>query len=71
MKMVEKILARASGQSSVEPGDIVVAEVDGMVMHDLSAYLTSRVYEERVGKPVAYPDRITMVFDHNFCPANE
>jgi 3-isopropylmalate/(R)-2-methylmalate dehydratase large subunit len=71
MKMVEKILARASGQSSVEPGDIVVAEVDGMVMHDLSAYLTSRVYEERVGKPVAYPDRITMVFDHNFCPASE
>lgn len=71
MKMVEKILARASGRAEVAPGEIVVADVDGLVMHDLSAYLTSKVYEERVGLPVRYPDRVTLVFDHTFCPATE
>ncbi len=71
MKMVEKILARAGGRDRVSPGEIVVAEVDGLVMHDLSAYLTSRVYEERVGLPVRHPDRVTVVFDHTFAPATE
>lgn len=71
MKLVEKILARASGKASVEPGDIVVAEVDGLVMHDLSSYLTTKVFDERVGLPVRYPERVSMVFDHNFCPATE
>lgn len=71
MKMVEKILARASGRGEVAPGEIVIAEVDGLVMHDLSAYLTSKVYEERVGLPVRNPDRVTLVFDHTFAPATE
>jgi 3-isopropylmalate/(R)-2-methylmalate dehydratase large subunit len=71
MKMVEKILARASGMAAVEPGQIVVAEVDGLVMHDLSAYLTSKVYERQVGLPVRHPERVTLVFDHTFCPATE
>jgi len=71
MKMVEKILARASGRAEVAPGEIVVADVDGLVMHDLSAYLTSKVYEERVGLPVRYPERVTLVFDHTFSPATE
>lgn len=71
MKMVEKILARASGAAEVTPGEIVVADVDGLVMHDLSAYLTSKVYEQRVGLPVRYPERVTLVFDHTFCPATE
>lgn len=71
MKLAEKILARASGRDSVEPGEIVVAEVDGLVMHDLSSFLTSKVFEERVGLPVRYPERVTVVFDHTFCPATE
>lgn len=71
MKLVEKILARASGRQEVTPGDIVVAEVDGLIMHDLSAFLTSKVYEERVGLPVRYPERVTLVFDHTFSPATE
>jgi 3-isopropylmalate/(R)-2-methylmalate dehydratase large subunit len=40
-------------------------------MHDLSAYLTSKVYEERVGLPVRHTDRVTLVFDHTFSPATE
>lgn len=71
MNMVEKILARASGRESVAPGDVVVADVDRLVMHDLSAYLTSRVYEERIGTPLPQPDRVVMVFDHHFSPPTE
>jgi 3-isopropylmalate/(R)-2-methylmalate dehydratase large subunit len=69
--LVERILARASGRPSVEPGDIVVAEVDRLIMHDLSGYLTSRVFDEKVGLPVAHPERVVIVFDHIFSPARE
>ena len=71
MNMVEKILARASGRSSVEPGDVVIAEVDLMIMHDLSGYLTSRVFDSQVGGEVRYPERVAMVFDHHFSPPTE
>lgn len=71
MNLIESILARASGRGSVVPGDIVIAEVDRMIMHDLSGYMTSRVYEEKVGKPLKHPERVIMVFDHIFSPPRE
>ncbi|MEV0073738.1 MULTISPECIES: aconitase family protein [unclassified Amycolatopsis] len=71
MNLVEKILARASGRESVEPGEIVVAKVDRLIMHDLSGYLTSQVYEKRVNVPIPDPERAVMVFDHHFAPPTE
>ncbi len=71
MNLVEKILARASGKRKVAPGDIVVAEVDCLLLHDLSGYLTSRVFEEEVRRPMRNPDRVVMVFDHHFSPPTE
>ena len=71
MNMAEKILARASGRRSVEPGEIVVANVDRLLMHDLSGYLTSQVYDREVNLPVRYPERVVMVFDHHFSPPTE
>jgi 3-isopropylmalate/(R)-2-methylmalate dehydratase large subunit len=71
VNMAEKILARASGRQSVEPGEIVVADVDRLLMHDLSGYLTGQVYDREVSKPVRYPDRVVMVFDHHFSPPTE
>lgn len=71
MNLVEKILARAGGRTDVEPGDIVVAEVDRLIMHDLSGYLTAKVFDEQVSLPVRHPDRVIMVFDHHFAPATE
>ncbi len=71
MNLIESILARASGKKQVQPGDIVIAEVDRMIMHDLSGYLTSRVYDEKVNKPLKHPDRVVMVFDHIFSPPRE
>lgn len=71
MNMVEKILARASGRDRVQPGEVVVANVDCLLLHDLSGYLTARVFEQEVRRPVRYPDRVVMVFDHHFSPPTE
>lgn len=71
MTLVERILARASGRPQVGAGEVVVADVDLLVMHDLSGYMTSKVFEERVGGTVRYPERVVMVFDHLFSPPTE
>ena len=70
MNMVEKILARASGRKEVAPGEVVIAKVDLMVMHDLSANFVMRVFREELsGGTILDPSRIAFVFDHNFSPA--
>jgi 3-isopropylmalate/(R)-2-methylmalate dehydratase large subunit len=71
MNLVEKVLARASGRRAVEPGEIVIADVDRLIMHDLSGYLTAEVYDRRVKAPVRYPGRVVMVFDHHFSPPTQ
>jgi 3-isopropylmalate/(R)-2-methylmalate dehydratase large subunit len=71
MNMIEKILARASGRKDVAPGDVVVANVDTLLLHDLSGYLTGRVFEKEVRRPMRYPERVVMIFDHHFCPPSE
>lgn len=68
MNIAERILAAKSGRTKVEPGEIVVADVDRLLMHDLSGYLTSQVFDEQVGKPIKDPDRVVLVFDHHFAP---
>src|SRR5437867_10196970 len=70
MNLIEKILAKASGRREVAPGEVVVAKVDLMVMHDLSANFVTRVFREELeGGTIFDPDRIAFVFDHNFSPA--
>ena len=72
MNMIEKILAKASGRKAVEPGEVVIANVDLMVMHDLSANFVTRVFREELGGgSIPDPSRIAFVFDHNFSPATE
>ena len=71
MNLVEKILARASGRASVTPGDIVVAEVDTALLHDLSGRSSRQVFQQKVGGSMAHPERIVMVFDHIFSPPSE
>jgi 3-isopropylmalate/(R)-2-methylmalate dehydratase large subunit len=72
MNMVEKILAHGAGKKEVSPGDVVVARVDLMVMHDLSSNFVMRVFEnEMTNASIADPDRIAFVFDHNFSPATQ
>jgi homoaconitate hydratase family protein len=72
MNAIEKILARASGRKAVAPGEVVIANVDLMVMHDLSANFVMRVFREELGDgTIPDPSRIAFVFDHNFSPATE
>src|ERR1041384_585299 len=72
MNMIEKILAKASGKKEVVPGDIFVANVDRMVLHDLSSNLVSKVFEnEMSGGAIFDPDRIAFVFDHTFSPPSQ
>jgi 3-isopropylmalate/(R)-2-methylmalate dehydratase large subunit len=67
MNMIEKILAKASGRKTVTPGEVVVANVDLMVMHDLSSNFVMKVFEnEMQGGKIADPERIAFVFDHVF-----
>jgi homoaconitate hydratase family protein len=72
MNMIEKILARGAGKKEVCPGDVVVAKVDLMVMHDLSSNFVMRVFEnEMENATIRDPERIAFVFDHNFSPATQ
>jgi 3-isopropylmalate/(R)-2-methylmalate dehydratase large subunit len=72
MNMIEKILAKASGKEEVSPGEVVIADVNLMVMHDLSANFVMRVFREEIGGgSILDPARIAFVFDHNFSPATE
>jgi 3-isopropylmalate/(R)-2-methylmalate dehydratase large subunit len=71
MNMIEKILAKASGKDSVSPGDVVVANVDTQILHDLSGYITANVFEREVKRKMKYPDRTALVFDHHFSPPTE
>jgi 3-isopropylmalate/(R)-2-methylmalate dehydratase large subunit len=72
MNMIEKILARASGKKQVAPGDVVVANVDRMVLHDLSSNLVAKVFEQEMGGGEIFdPSRIVFVFDHTFSPPSQ
>jgi 3-isopropylmalate/(R)-2-methylmalate dehydratase large subunit len=72
MNMIEKILAKASGKKEVVPGDVVIANVDRMVLHDLSSNLVSKVFEQEMGGgSIADPSKIVFVFDHTFSPPSQ
>ena len=63
MHAIEKILARASGNTIVETGQIVNVKVDFAEINDL--YLQTIIsFEEMGGKTVWNKDRLAFVFDH-------
>jgi 3-isopropylmalate/(R)-2-methylmalate dehydratase large subunit len=67
MTIAEKILARASGQSSVKPGDYVTANIDvAMMSSNISAAV--RKYEEAgitaVPQKIWDPEKVVAALDH-------
>jgi len=68
MTVVEKILARATNQASVKPGDIVEPAVDCAMSHENGALVISQFAEIYKGtdiKPKVWdPSKIVLVFDH-------
>jgi len=75
VNLVEKILARASGRSSVAPDDVVFAKVDRAMVHDVSGPGVIKVFEKlkKQGIPTDRlwdPDRVWVAEDH-FVPSAE
>ncbi len=68
MTIVEKILARASGQKSVKPGDVLEPEVDAAMSHENAALVINQYDEVFSGTGLETklwnPDRIAIIFDH-------
>ena len=46
MNITEKILARASGKDKLEPGDVVFANVDKVMLHDVSGHGVIKTFEK-------------------------
>lgn len=73
MTITEKILARASGKTRIQAGDVSFVNVDKVMMHDVSGPGVIKVLEEweKRGKRLYHiwdPDRVWIAEDH-FVPA--
>jgi len=68
MTVVEKILARASGVSSVKAGDIVEPKVDLAMSHENAALVINQFLEVYQGTAVESkiwnPSKVSIIFDH-------
>jgi 3-isopropylmalate/(R)-2-methylmalate dehydratase large subunit len=66
--LVEKILARATGQTSVKAGDVVEPRVDLAMSHENGALVLNQFQEIYQGTGLEArvwdPDRIALIFDH-------
>ena len=62
--MSEKILAKASGKESVEAGDIIIANIDIAMTHDLTGPLSVQSFEKIGAKKVWDSSKIVIPFDH-------
>lgn len=66
--LVEKIIARASGRSTVKPGDIVTCKVDLAFAHDSSGPRRWKPMLEDLGVGLWDPARVVIASDH-YVPA--
>lgn len=62
--MSEKILARASKKENVEAGDIIIANIDVAMTHDLTGPLSVQSFEKIGVKKVWDSSKIVIPFDH-------
>jgi 3-isopropylmalate/(R)-2-methylmalate dehydratase large subunit len=64
MTMAEKILAKASGNKELQAGEIIMANIDVAMTHDLTGPLSVESFEKIGTKKVWDPEKIVIVFDH-------
>ncbi|KAF5069453.1 homoaconitase large subunit [Methanobacterium aggregans] len=69
MNITEKILARASGKSEVQPGEIIDVPVDIAMTHDGTSPPTINTFK-KIADNVWNNEKIVIIFDHNV-PANK
>lgn len=66
MTLAEKLLARASGNAYVQPGEIIFARVDLAMSHDAIAGPVAHLFHQVFGADAKVwdPDRVVFVADH-------
>ncbi len=64
MTMAEKILAKSAGKKESEAGEIVMANIDVAMTHDLTGPLSVESFEKIGASKVWDPEKIVIVFDH-------
>ena len=75
MNITEKILARGAGKSSVSPDDVVFANVDKVMMHDVSGPGVIKVFDKLKKQGISVdklwdPTKVWVAEDH-FVPSAE
>ena len=76
MNITEKILARASGKEKLEPGDVVFANVDKVMLHDVSGPGVIKTFEKLEKDGVLKVDKLfdpsmVWVAEDHFVPSAE
>lgn len=64
MTMAEKIMAKASGNKEAKAGEIVMANIDVAMTHDLTGPLSVESFRKIGLKNVWDPEKIVVLFDH-------
>ena len=64
MNITEKILAKASGKTEVHPGEIVDADVDMVMVHDLTGPLAVEAFHKIGVKKVWDSKKAVVILDH-------
>jgi len=64
MNIIEKILANASGKRIVSPGEIVEANIDVAMTHDLTGPLAIKSFREIGAKKVWDSNKVVIILDH-------
>lgn len=66
MTIAEKIIARASGVSSVKAGDIHTVSLDRIMTNDGTTHLTIDMFYNQLKNPtIADPSKVVFIIDHN------
>ena len=68
--LIEKILRRNTGNKTAKPGDIVTANVDRVMVHDIFIPFVADKFEEMGFSRIWDPDRMVLVYDH-MVPASQ
>jgi 3-isopropylmalate/(R)-2-methylmalate dehydratase large subunit len=64
MNIIEKILANASGKQQVSPGEIIEANIDTAMIHDLTGPLAIKSFREIGAKKVWNNNKVIIILDH-------
>ena len=64
MNIIEKILANASGKQEVSPGEIIEANIDVAMTHDLTGPLAIKSFREIGAKKVWDNKKVVIILDH-------